>query len=139
MGKFSQILKIRKQELDNIESRLALARIKLENFACELDENLSLISAYKFPKNGNLAEINLALEEQKILRNQRADLNEKISLTKTEISHLNHKYKNAMIEFEKIKHLQDVENAEFAKKLKRSEQILIDELAVMRFNMKEKI
>lgn len=131
--KFTQIVKIKKQALEKIEINLTKSRNKLSMLKNELNDLLDQISNHKFPKKGSSIEINSNLAIIKIYNDQKNDLSEKINLTNKEIMHFEHLYKNAYLDYEKIKYLEEEEIKKIILKAKKQEQLMLDEIATQRF------
>ncbi|MGP1486185.1 MAG: flagellar FliJ family protein [Campylobacter sp.] len=137
-SKFTQIVDIKKQNLSKIEANLAKKRsevVVMQNFIKQTD---SQIASHVLPSSGNFIEIRASLELLKAIRNQKAQLTERLGLIKTEIIHLENQYKNANLEFEKMKYLQTEDFNIQLMKIKRNEALALDEFATMKFaRMKE--
>ena len=56
-SKFTSIVRVKKQEMDKVEAKLAVARLNVRNF----EENLSRLRAklgeFVLPKSGNIGEL----------------------------------------------------------------------------------
>lgn len=132
--KFANILKVKKKNLNLCEIELLKRRNKLaalnENFA----QICTQISANSLPKSGSSLEIRANLALLVLYQSEKEMLKEKISLTKTEISHYENLYKNAYIDYEKINYLHNEEIKQNLVKIKRAEQIELDEIAMQRFS-----
>lgn len=132
--KFASILKVKKQNLDLCEVELLKRRNKLSALNDDLNEISKQISAHIFPKNGSTIEIRANLAILALYQNEKSNLIEKINLTKTEISHYENLYKNAYIDYEKINFLNDEEIKKNLAKIKRKEQVELDEISMQRFS-----
>lgn len=137
--KFSQILKVKKRALEKIEIDLTKSRNKLSMLKNELNELLLSISSHQFPKKGTTIELNANLAILNAYKNEKNDLNEKISLTGKEIMHFEHLYKKAYLDYEKIKYLEEEEIKKTIIKGKKQEQLMLDEIATQRFAYSKEI
>lgn len=136
--KFSPVVKIKKQALDTIENKLRLARLNLEDLKKLLEQTTELALNQQFPKNGNAADIQIVISQYKIIQDDIARLHEDIQLQEKQIKHLEHQYKNAHIDLEKIKYLESEELKKHVEKLKKQEGLMLDEIATQRhFFLKE--
>lgn len=132
-SKFTQIVNIKKRNLDKIELNLAKKRNEaaiIEGFVAQAAND---ITAYEIPSGGNFNEMRASLEILKAMRREKELLLERLSLTKKEIVHLEHRYKNANLEFEKMKYLQTQDFNVQMENIKKAETAAMDEFATMKF------
>ena len=132
-SKFTQIVNIKKRNLDKIELNLARTRNEaamIEGFVAQAAND---ITAYEMPSGGNFNEMSASLEILKAMRREKELLLERLSLTKKEIVHLEHRYKNANLEFEKMKYLQTQDFNVQMENIKKAEAAAMDEFATMKF------
>jgi len=132
-SKFTQIVNIKKRNLDKIELNLAKKRNEvaiIEGFVAQAAND---ITAYEMPSGGNFNEMRASLEILKAMRREKELLLERLSLTKKEIVHLEHRYKNANLEFEKMKYLQTQDFNVQMENIKKAEAAAMDEFATMKF------
>jgi len=132
-SKFTQIVNIKKRNLDKIELNLAKKRNEaaiIEGFVAQAAND---ITAYEMPSSGNFNEMKASLEILKAMRREKELLLERLSLTKKEIVHLEHRYKNANLEFEKMKYLQTQDFNVQMENIKKAEAAAMDEFATMKF------
>ena len=132
-SKFTQIVNIKKRNLDKIELNLAKKRNEaaiIEGFVAQAAND---ITAYEIPSGGNFNEMRASLEILKAMRREKELLLERLSLTKKEIVHLEHRYKNANLEFEKMKYLQTQDFNVQMENIKKAETAALDEFATMKF------
>ncbi len=132
-SKFTQIVNIKKRNLDKIELNLAKKRNEaaiIEGFVAQAAND---ITAYEMPSGGNFSEMKASLEILKAMRREKELLLERLSLTKKEIVHLEHRYKNANLEFEKMKYLQAQDFNVQMENIKKAEAAAMDEFATMKF------
>ena len=91
---------MKKINVRNAEEKIALLRAKLNEFS--------------LPKSGNIGELRENLELINIARAELSACKESLEIAKKEVLHYEHKYKNANLEYEKMKYL---EKEEFKKAL----------------------
>lgn len=132
--KFSQVIKLKKQNLDKIEICLAKCRTLRSQLEELLKKATLELGSYKFPKGGNFIVMKSSLEEQRLLREHKDDLIEKLSLNQKEIMHYELQYKKAYMEFEKIRYLEQEEIKKILEKAKKDEAIMLDEIAIQRYS-----
>lgn len=130
--KFSGVVQVAKKNIDRLELILASSRAKANKLATDIEILTTNLKSYKFPKNGDFILIKIGLEEQRLLRKQKDDIQEQLNLVRTQISHYENQYKKAYIEFEKMKYLENEEIKKNIQKVKRLESIALDEIAVQR-------
>ena len=131
--KFSPLLSLRQRELDEFEANLAVARQEGARLNLELADIDTQILAQQLPKSGNSQTILILMNQNEILRNQKAIISEKILLNQKKINHCELKYQNAFKELEKVKYLNNEEIKKEIKKQKKLEEKMLDEIAVQRF------
>ncbi|RAZ39437.1 flagellar export protein FliJ [Campylobacter hyointestinalis] len=132
--KFSQVIKLKKQNLDKIEICLAKCKTLRSQLEDLLKKATLELGSYKFPKGGNFIVMKSSLEEQRLLREHKDDLIEKLSLNQKEIMHYELQYKKAYMEFEKIRYLEQEEIKKILEKAKKDEAIMLDEIAIQRYS-----
>ncbi|CUU68367.1 hypothetical protein FFA43_07220 [Campylobacter hyointestinalis subsp. hyointestinalis] len=132
--KFSQVIKLKKQNLDKIEICLAKCRTLRSQLEDLLKKATLELGSYKFPKGGNFIVMKSSLEEQRLLREHKDDLMEKLNLNQKEIMHYELQYKKAYMEFEKIRYLEQEEIKKILEKAKKDEAIMLDEIAIQRYS-----
>ena len=137
-SKFTPIAKVRKQQRDMVETRLAKARFEKYELEQELISTCKEIDETQIPISGDISLMNMVRERLAIIRKAKDILQEKIVIKDNEIQQLRDKYKRANLEFEKIKYLEEQDFAEWMKKIKKEEQIDMDEVSNILFTNKDK-
>ncbi|ARR00246.1 MULTISPECIES: flagellar FliJ family protein [Campylobacter] len=133
-NKFSQIVKVREEELNKIEMSLAKSKAMFRELSRSMDAINTEINMSKFPKSGSSSKIKSTIEQQKLLRSQKDKIKEKMLLMQKEIMHFESKYKKAYIELEKVKYMEREEIQKELKNLKKKESKELDELGTMRYS-----
>lgn len=132
-SKFSQVVNVKKQALDRAEAKVAQARLNVANYEAKLNQARANLDSFALPKQGNINELNQNLELLKIMRSEVLSLNERLEIAKKELLHFTHQYKNANLDYEKMKFLKDEEIKQKLKEIKRKEELLLDEFATIKF------
>ncbi|MDL0088830.1 flagellar export protein FliJ [Campylobacter gastrosuis] len=132
-SKFSQVVNVKKQALDRAEAKVAQARLNVANYEAKLNQARANLDSFALPKQGNISELNQNLELLKIMRSEVLSLNERLEIAKKELLHFTHQYKNANLDYEKMKFLKDEEIKQKLKEIKRKEELLLDEFATIKF------
>jgi len=132
-SKFTSIVKVRKQQMDKVETLLAKARFQKS----ELEEKLALtckeIEDTEVPSSGSISLMNLFREKLEILRKEKIRFDKRILVKTDEVNQLQDKYKKAHVEHEKIKYLENQDFKEWLEKIKKQEQLDMDEISNMLF------
>lgn len=132
-SKFTSIVKVRKQQMDKVETLLAKARFQKS----ELEQKLALtckeIKETEVPSSGSISLMNLFREKLDILRKEKIRLDKQVEVKTNEVNQLQDKYKKAHIEHEKIKYLENQDFKEWLDKIKKEEQLDMDEISNMLF------
>ncbi len=137
-SKYTPVVKVRKQELDKAETNLAKAkqrqRANEEAFAKANAEYLGV----RLPSSGSVEILRQGLEFKEIAKNVKDAAKEKVELSAKEMRHFQHLYKNAHLEYEKIKYLESEELKAVQEKLKKAEQKALDDIAVSKYFREKK-
>lgn len=137
-SKFSSILKVRKQAVDVAEARLAKARNNLRQ-AIELKNKArNAVCELSLPTSGNSADLLSKFNLVGLAREQLALAIEKVDIATKELSHFEHLYKRAYMEYEKINYLHEREVKNMLKLAEKAESVLLDEFGVLTFNKNKK-
>lgn len=132
-SKFSQIVKVKKQNLDKIGMRLARSRaevVMIEGFIAEANEQIASIN---LPASGQISQIKSSLQLLNLARKEKEILTQRLELTKKTVMHYERQYKNANLEYEKIKYLESEDFKAQIAKIKRVEQNMLDEFGAIRY------
>lgn len=138
-SKYNSVVKVRKQQLDKVETNLNKARQRqLENERLyELSrkecENLSAL-----PCSGSATQLRSNLAMIQVGRDAIGRAKEKLELSKKEVRHYQFLYQKAHLDYEKMKVLEDEEIKQKQKQLAKAEEKFLDEIAISRFFKGEK-
>ncbi|MGH1600528.1 flagellar FliJ family protein [Campylobacter majalis] len=133
-SKFSQVVKVKKQALDLAEARVAKARNNVVICEQNHEKAKAVLAKFILPQSGTTSELNESLKLVSLMRNEIKALNEKLEISKRELMHFSHQYKNANLEYEKMKYLEQEDIKKILKQIKHKESIELDEFAVIKFS-----
>ena len=136
-SKFTSIVKVRKQQMDKIETLLIKARLKKSELKKQLAFTRQDIENTTVPTSGTISKMTIFREKLDILRAEKQRLDEDLLAQKAEVKQLQEQYKKAHMEYEKIKYLQEQEYEEWMQKIKKQEQRDLDEVSNMLFVNKD--
>ena len=132
-SKFTQIVNIKKRNLDKIELNLARTRNEaamIEGFIAQVAEQ---ISKFEMLSSGSATDLRGSLELLGAMRREKNLLTERLELMKKNIAHLERQHKAANLEYEKMKYLQTQDFSAQIEKIKKAEAAALDEFATMNF------
>ncbi len=127
--KFSELLKVRKQKLSEIERELADKQSQRTVLQEQVAQISGRIAAYTLPQSGSYTAMQVALGKKAYLFRDKEHKENMIKYFDQEIKNLNILYKEATIAYEKIKHLHEREVAEIVAEKLRQEAKEMDEIA----------
>ncbi len=136
-SKFTPIVKVRKQQRDMVENRLAKARFERHELEQKISSTCREIDETVTPTSGNIAMMNMVRERLAIIRKEKDELQGRLAIKEQEIEQLRDKYKRVNTEFEKIKYLEEQDFQEWMKKIKKTESLDMDEISNILFVNKE--
>ena len=127
--KFSQILKLKKRRVEEIENALTEVRAQKRRALREIEDILQEIASLKTPTSGSFGEMNVAFMSLSQLSNQKKSKEFEVTQIEQRIRDIQELYKEANIEFEKIQYLEDEEHKKVLEALKVQENKDMDEIA----------
>jgi flagellar biosynthesis chaperone FliJ len=136
-NKFSQIVKVRKQQMDKIETLLIQTRFKKQEIKQKINSLYEEIKNSQVPQSGSVSLISFFHENLKILRREKDDYTDALMFLQERITQLQNEYKKAHIEFEKIKYLEEQEVYKQIQKRKKEEKMNMDEIATLLYSNKK--
>ncbi len=138
--KYSDIVKIRKQKLTEIELQIVEAQNRKRDIEKEIETLKQELKEIVFPQSGTMATFNIAHREVEFLDRRKKELTGKLEEVSKLIEELEFQYKNSSIEYEKILHLHELEISKEKKRLLKEESKNFDEIANILFiNNKESV
>ncbi|MCR4941508.1 MAG: flagellar export protein FliJ [Campylobacter sp.] len=132
-SKFTSIVRVKKQALQKAELNLVRARNSLTRLSHDLDEARKEAANITIPKSGNASVLSQSMQFFRVLNQNINQIKENIELRQKEIVHFTNLYKNANIEHEKVKYLEQEDIKMQLKQKKRVEEHALDEFATMKF------
>lgn len=132
-SKFTPIVKVRKQQRDKVETLLAKARFQKSEIEKKILVTNNEISNSVVPSSGNISIMTLFRGKLDILRKEKLSLREDLDVKINEVKQLQDLYKKAHIEYEKIKYLENQDFENWMEKIKKQEQLDLDEISNMLF------
>ncbi len=137
--KFSELVKVKKRKVAEIENKLLELQNQKNRSLLQIEEIDDDISSHKSPKVGDFSEITLSYAKLSILSNQKKSKKEDLLNLQEQIIEQKKLYKEANIDFEKIKYLDDLEVEKVLHQMKIQESKDMDEIANILFSNKKKM
>jgi len=119
--------------MDRTETFLAKARFKKSELEQELALTSKAIEDTEVPASGTMSVMTLFREKLVILRREKVRLDKNLLVKTNEVNQLLEKYKRDHVEYEKIKYLEEQDFEEWMQKIKKQEQLDLDEISNMLF------
>ncbi|MBV5278448.1 MAG: flagellar FliJ family protein [Campylobacteraceae bacterium] len=132
-SKFSKIAKVRKQKRDAIEKELLKNQNKERMISHKITSIYEEIVNVKMPQNGTISLFSLVGEQKRILNRDKKRYEQELEIAQSVTKKLQLDYKKVHIDYEKINYLEEQELQEFINKMKRQEQLDLDEISTMLF------
>jgi flagellar biosynthesis chaperone FliJ len=127
--KFTSILKIVDLEVKKYESELLKCRLQQRSIEVELESLSQEICSLPAPTYGSIALMTSSKFKVDSLRKAKSILLNSLTNLKDSIDILEQKYQKAMLKYEKVKHLHDIEVEKLQKELYLKESKDMDEVA----------
>jgi flagellar biosynthesis chaperone FliJ len=132
--KFLPIVNVKKQIVKRVENELTNINFKIKSIENEIIAIEDEIINTQMPQSGTFSIMVAAQETTAIYRSQIKLKKEDLKQVELQKMNINRKLKNANLEYEKVKHLHDVEIQERIKEMKKKEELEMNEVALMLFN-----
>lgn len=132
-SQFTKIAKIRKQKRDAIERELMKSQNKERLLTHKIASLYDDIAAVQMPKEGLVTLLLMVNEQKSILNREKKRCEQELFVVQRNTKKLQGEYQKAHIEYEKIKYLEEQELQAMMDKLKREEQLYLDEISTMLF------
>ncbi len=126
---YSKISKINKQKLDKVESELYVIRQVISKIEDEIGDIYKYIDSLIIPQNGDIKLLSSFQESRRMLNVQKDMLTNDLQAKRLELSKKQQEYKEAKLEHEKIKYLEEEEIAKRLEKLKKDEAKELNEIS----------
>ncbi len=125
------------RRVDEIEGEILDAQNKKKKTELKIKEIEDETRELKVPKSGKFSQISISSFFLTNLSNQKSFFKQELSSIQLQIEGLNELYKEANIEYEKVKYLDDVEMQKQLKALKIQENKNMDEVGNLLFAKKK--
>lgn len=132
-SQFSKIAKIRKQKRDAIERELMKSQNKERLLTHKIASLYDDIAAVQMPKEGLITVLLMVNEQKSILNREKKRCEQELFVVQRNTKKLQLDYQKAHVEYEKIKYLEEQELQAIMDKIKREEQLYLDEISTMLF------
>lgn len=132
-SQFSKIAKIRKQKRDAIERELLKSQNKERMLSHKIATFYEEIAALQMPKEGMISLLLMVSEQKSILNRDKKRCEQELMVVQRQTKQLQLEYQKAHLEYEKFKYLEEQELQTMMEKLKREEQLYLDEISTMLF------
>jgi len=132
-SQFSKIAKIRKQKRDAIERELMKSQNKERMLNHKIATIYEEIAAVQMPKEGLISALLMVSEQKSILNREKKRCEQELFVVQRTTKQLQSEYQKAHVEYEKIKYLEEQELQAMMDKIKREEQLYLDEISTMLF------
>ncbi len=131
--KYSQLLKVKKQRVDTIENEIAFLNSKKRSVEIEIEKLLNEIDSIDKPKEGKFGLFLSASYSFDTLFSLKKEKELFLQDMENELAQKRDEYKIALMEYEKIKYLEELIIEQKLDKIKKDEQKLLDELSVVTY------
>lgn len=132
-SQFTRIAKIRKQKRDQLERELLKAQNKEKMLRHKIASFYEQIASIECPKEGMVSMLAMVNEQKKILGRDKKACEQELALVQAHIHKLQAEYQKAHVEYEKIHYLEEQELQALIAKIKREEQLALDEISTQLF------
>lgn len=132
-SQFSKIAKIRKQKRDAIERELIKSQNKERLITHKITSIYEDIAAITLPKEGIVSFLAMVGEQKMILNREKKRYEQELLVTQKQTKKLQSDYQRAHVEYEKIKYLEEQELQAMMEKMKKQEQLYLDEVSTLLF------
>jgi len=126
---FSDLVKIKKEDLKDLETKIREKNIQKESILKEIKELQNEIDSSSLPSEEKMGILNLFKES---IKKTREAINQKKSFLKNidqGLESLQEGYKEVSIEYEKIKYIDQLSTKRYKEKIQRKEQKDLDEIS----------
>ena len=136
--RFTDILKVKKQKLSEVERELLDVQNRKRSLELKIEQVDIEVASLKTPDSGDFGLLQVSRESFLYLIQQKEALIEKLSIRIKQIAGLKELYKEANIEYEKIAYLDADEIKKEMKRIADEESKELDEIANILFVNKRK-
>jgi len=136
--RFSDILKVKKQKLSEVERELLDVRNRKKRVELKIAQVDDEIADLKSPQSGDFSAIEQYRESFLYLVKEKEDLTEKLAIRIKQLEGLQRLYEEANIDYEKIAYMDTQELKKEKKRVADEESKELDEIANILFVNKQK-
>ncbi len=132
-SKYTPLVKLKKRDLDHAERDLVSANSTLTLASIALDNAYLLLQSLGLPTSGTVSEFT---QSQILIQAQHYEIEQcahNLVTAQQNLSQMQQRFKNAMIEYEKFKYLELQETQAHSVKIKKEEAKMLDEIGVMTY------
>ena len=132
-SKYTPLVKLKKRDLDHAERDLVSANSTLTLASIALDNAYLLLQSLGLPTRGTVSEFT---QSQILIQAQHYEIEQcahNLVTAQQNLSQMQQRFKNAMIEYEKFKYLELQETQAHSVKIKKEEAKILDEIGVMTY------
>lgn len=132
-SKYTPLVKLKKRDLDHAERDLVSANSALTLASIALDNAYLLLQSLGLPTSGTVSEFT---QSQILIQAQHYEIEQcalNLVTAQQNLSQMQQRFKNAMIEYEKFKYLELQETQAYGVKIKKEEAKMLDEIGVMTY------
>ncbi len=138
--RFTDILKVKKQKLSEVERELQDVRNRKKRLELKIKQVDSEVKALKSPQNGDFGTLQMARQAFLAMIGEKELLTQKLETRIKQIEGLEMLYKEVNIDYEKIAYLDKLEIKKEMKRIADEESKELDEIANILFvNKREKV
>ncbi len=138
--RFSDILKVKKQKLSDVERELQDVRNRKKRLVLQIEQVDDEIKRLQAPQNGDFGTLQMARESFLAMIREKEILTQKLETRNRQIEALEILYKEVNIDYEKIAYLDELEIKKEMKRIADEESKALDEIANILFvNKREKV
>ncbi|GHV07762.1 hypothetical protein AGMMS50229_15100 [Campylobacterota bacterium] len=134
MGQFADLAKIKHRAVEDLRKQLQLIQVELHRKERERDHLKEEFATLALPHNGTIAEAVIFGEASRVYRREIESVEREIFAIHQRAFQTRFHLKKALIEYEKMSHLEKEERAIVAIAAKSSEAKALDEIAVISRN-----
>ncbi|OQX73456.1 MAG: hypothetical protein B6D59_05610 [Campylobacteraceae bacterium 4484_4] len=128
--RFSSLLRLKKRQLEEAEKRLVKARAERRAILLEIERLKREMQEIELPKMGRAGEMGAVFSLRQSLQQKIEEKEHTLERLKQQIQQLQEAYHNANLEYEKMKHLDEMEIEKLLEALKSKEAKIMDEIAL---------
>ncbi len=138
--RFTDILKVKKQKLSEVERELLDVRNRKKKLELKIEQLDAEVASLKTPRSGDFGSLQMSRQSFLYLIQQKETLIDKLAVRIKQIEGLQELYKEANIDYEKIAYLDAEDIKKEMKRIADEESKELDEIANILFvNKREKV